>query len=151
MRRGDFESHEWAMEAKFSDHLDRIVNHLNTGVDIINKQPKYLHKIPGSNDVPGMPQKGDHFYIGTDERNTTRLEYVRSQGGVLLSDIVTPTDRDEIGPMGLFTDVLALLDQLIMAHGAYFYGFALSSVAGGVVNFRTAEDYSEKCTFIDSF
>ncbi|TIB81590.1 hypothetical protein E3Q22_00934 [Wallemia mellicola] len=151
MRRGDFESHGWAMEANFKDHLARIMNHLDSGIDVINKKPKYLHKIPGEDTLPGLPKKGDHFYIGTDERNTTNLEYLRSQGGVLLSDILTPTDRDEIGPMGLFTDVLALLDQVIMSEGAYFYGHALSSVAGGVVNFRTAAGYDEKCTLVAFF
>ncbi|TIB36988.1 hypothetical protein E3P86_02327 [Wallemia ichthyophaga] len=151
LRRGDFESQGWAMEANFNDHLDRIKDHLNSGIQMINKNPKYLHKISGSNDSPKMPQQGDYFYIGTDERNATNLEYVRSQGGVLLSDIVTPTDRDELGPIALYTDVLSLLEQLIMANSAYFYGFALSSVAGGVVNLRTAEKYNPKTALIDSF
>ena len=75
-----------------------------------------------ANDLPLLPNVGDYFYVGTDERNETELDYLRSQKGILLEDILNTNDRDELGPMVLYTDVVAILDQLIMSRSAYFYG-----------------------------
>ena len=38
----------------------------------------------------------------------------------------------------MFTDVLALVEQATLAHAAFFYAHAMSSVAGGVVNLRVS-------------
>ena len=49
----------------------------------------------------------------------------------------------------LITDVSALLEQLVMAQSEYFYGHAMSSVAGGVVNMRAARGVDSRTYLID--
>ena len=89
------------------------------------------------------------FYLATDERSPEGLEYVRSHGAVLIHDLLFPEDRRLIGWPLLYTDVLALLEQSIMAHSVYFYAHAMSSVAGGVVNMRAARGLDPRLTLID--
>lgn len=67
----------------------------------------------------------------------------------MISDLLFPEDRRIIGWPLLFTDVLALLEQSVMAHAAYFYAHAMSSVAGGVVNQRGARGVDPRFTLID--
>lgn len=89
------------------------------------------------------------FYIATDERSPEGLEYIRTHGAVLIQDLLFPEDRRLVGWPLLYTDVLALLEQSIMAHAAYFYAHAMSSVAGGVVNMRGARGLDPRLTLID--
>ena len=76
------------------------------------------------------------YYIATDERDPDNLTYLREQGAVLISDLLTKEDHREYGWPILVTDVLALVEQSIMSRAAYFYAHAFSSVAGGVMNLR---------------
>lgn len=49
----------------------------------------------------------------------------------------------------MVTDVLALVEQSVMARGYYFYAHAMSSVAGGAVNLRAARGADPRTTLID--
>jgi hypothetical protein len=49
----------------------------------------------------------------------------------------------------MFTDFRAILEQALMSHSAYFYGHAMSSVAGGVVNMRAAHGADPRTLLID--
>ena len=64
-------------------------------------------------------------------------------------DLLTPEDRRLVGWPLLVTDVLAIVEQVIMSHAAYFYAHAMSSVAGGVVNMRGARGIDPRLTLID--
>jgi len=99
--------------------------------------------------VPLRQKKGDKFYLATDERSPEGLAYVREHGAVLIGDLLTPEDRRMVGWPLLVTDVLALLEQSIMSHAAFFYAHAMSSVAGGVVNMRAARGIDPRMTLID--
>jgi hypothetical protein len=68
---------------------------------------------------------------------------------VLAMDILTPEDQRLVGWPLLVTDVLAVLEQVVMSRGAFFYGHAMSSVAGGVVNMRGARGMDPRLTLID--
>lgn len=53
-------------------------------------------------------------------------------------DLLTIEDRHAFGWALMFTDVLALVEQATLAHAAFFYAHAMSSVAGGVINLRVS-------------
>lgn len=89
------------------------------------------------------------FYLATDERSPEGLKYLRSHGAVLTHDLLLPEDRRLVGWPLLQTDVLALVEQSVMAQAAFFYAHALSSVAGGVVNMRGARGLDPRLTRID--
>lgn len=76
------------------------------------------------------------YYIATDERDPENLKYLRDQGAILISDLLTKEDHQDFGWPILLTDVVAVVEQSIMARAAYFYAHAFSSVAGGVMNLR---------------
>lgn len=89
------------------------------------------------------------FYLATDERSQDGLQYARQNGAIFISDLITFEDRQFVGWPLLVTDVLALLEQLVMAQSEYFYGHAMSSVAGGVVNMRAARGVDSRTYLID--
>lgn len=68
---------------------------------------------------------------------------------MFIGDLITFEDRQFVGWPLLVTDVLALLEQLVMAQSEYFYGHAMSSVAGGVVNMRAARGVDSRTYLID--
>ena len=74
---------------------------------------------------------------------------MREHGAIFIGDLLTPEDRRIIGWPLLLTDVLALLEQSIMGHAAYFYAHAMSSVAGGVVSIRGIRGTDPRFTLID--
>jgi hypothetical protein len=49
----------------------------------------------------------------------------------------------------MFTDVLALIEQSLAMESSYFYGHALSSFAGGVLNMRAARGADPRTILID--
>lgn len=77
------------------------------------------------------------------------MEYVRSHGAVLIGDLITLEDRQEFGWPIMLTDVLAVVEQSVLSHSAYFYAHAMSSVAGGVVNMRAARGADKRAALID--
>lgn len=89
------------------------------------------------------------------------------QGAVFIQDLLTYEDRLEFGPFILLTDVLALIEQTLLARSGYFYGndraslllltfliilfcagHCMSSLAGGIFNLRAArgDDYRTAVT-----
>ncbi|KAF9511689.1 hypothetical protein BS47DRAFT_1468488 [Hydnum rufescens UP504] len=159
MRRGDFVRFSWAMSNDLHAHLDRIKQRLGVGAQKIRDMVKSRERWKTA-DVPNVsadqtfidvepPRDGDKFYLATDERTPDGLQYIREHGGVLAMDILTPEDRRLVGWPLLLTDVLAILEQVVMSHGAYFYAHAMSSVAGGVVNMRGARGMDPRLTLID--
>lgn len=157
MRRGDFTKLGWAMEADFGAHLARIKRHLGEGRNVLIS----MHGgNAGTYDVPYAepdssvvtlepPESDDKYYIATDERDPDNLKYLREQGAVLISDLLTKEDRREFGWSLMLTDVLALLEQATLSHAAYFYAHALSSVAGGVMNLRAGAGADPRTALLD--
>lgn len=146
MRRGDFVRLQWAMEADFKAHLARVKMHLEEGrhiLESIHGGNVTTYDVPDAKPDPSLsyldpPLPDDKFYIATDERDPGNLAYLREQGAILISDLLTFEDRREFGWAIMLTDVLALLEQSLLSHAAYFYAHAFSSVAGGVMNLRAS-------------
>ncbi|KIO28547.1 hypothetical protein M407DRAFT_242977, partial [Tulasnella calospora MUT 4182] len=126
------------MESSISEHLSRVKKHLSAGILILRK----IHEegkvtpflIPDA--VPNEtqltyepPREGEWFYIATDERDLVGLDYIRSNGGVLFADLITIEDRQKFGWPMMITDVIALVEQVVLSHSYYFYAHAMSSVA----------------------
>ncbi|KAH7921544.1 hypothetical protein BV22DRAFT_1019154 [Leucogyrophana mollusca] len=157
MRRGDFARLHWAQENSFAAHLARIKRHLDEGREVLrslNYDTISTYNVPGVQpDLSVLqmepPEDGDKFYIATDERNPENLAYLESQGGLLISDLLTKEDRREFGWALMLTDVLSLVEQATLARGAYFYAHAMSSVAGGVVNLRAANGHDPRTAILD--
>jgi hypothetical protein len=90
------------------------------------------------------------IYLATDERDPAAIQYLRNNSVILFRDLLSLQDRREFGWPLLFTDVVALVEQGIMGVGAaYFYGHALSSVAGGVINTRASAGWDFQTALID--
>lgn len=87
--------------------------------------------------------------MATDERNPKNLEYMRKNGAILVYDLLTVEDRQKFGWSLMLTDVLALVEQAILMHAAYFYGHAMSSVSGGIINMRAARGADPRTSLID--
>jgi len=143
MRRGDFVKNDW-VKTNFTDHLAQIKGKLDDGRKTLISMH---HETPTTYDVPDAhadlsvttldpPNPGDMYYIATDERVPANVEYLRQQGAVLISDLLTQEDYRACGWPIMLTDVLALVEQAVAAHAAFFYAHAGSSVAGGIVNLR---------------
>lgn len=158
MRRGDFATLNWTMEPSFEAHLARIKRHLRDGRDIlhfVHRGPLYTYKVPlGKADRTPLlldpPADHDQFYIATDERDPTNLTYLRNQGAVLISDLLTTDDRRTFGWSLMLTDVLSVVEQATLAHAAYFYAHAHSSVAGGVVNLRASHGADPRTALLET-
>lgn len=104
------------------------------------------------------------WYLATDERSPEALDYARSKGAVTISDLLlapqsvsstacemsgeTSLRRIEGWPL-LFTDVLALVEQSVMARAGLFWAQWRSSVAGGVVNLRGVRGMDVRTIIMD--
>lgn len=157
MRRGDFATLKWTMEPSFEAHLARVKRHLRDGRDIlhfVHRGPLYTYKVPlGQADrtplVLNPPAEHDRFYIATDERNPANLKYLRDQGAILISDLLTIDDRRTFGWSLMLTDVLSVVEQATLARAAYFYAHAHSSVAGGVMNLRASHGADPRTALLE--
>ena len=91
--------------------------------------------------------------MATDERDPEVLAVARAKNATLFYDVIesTPELCRLVGWPMLFTDVLALVEQEIMARSAFFSGYALSSVAGGVVNLRTVRGMDPRTMVLDDY
>lgn len=49
----------------------------------------------------------------------------------------------------MITDVIALVEQVVLSHSYYFYAHAMSSVAGGAVNMRAAMGADKRTSWVD--
>jgi hypothetical protein len=89
------------------------------------------------------------IFLATDEHDPNGMAYLRNNSAVLIYDLLTIEDRREIGWPLLFTDILALIEQNLAAESSFFYGHALSSFAGGVLNIRAAKGADLRTTVVD--
>ncbi|KAG8761886.1 hypothetical protein FRC11_012538 [Ceratobasidium sp. 423] len=158
MRRGDFVDHGWVMENNIENHLGRIKQRLDNGRKVLHEiydgKQIQIYEVPNVEPEKDVfdrlpPREGDSFYIATDERSKDGLEYIRKNGGVLISDLLTLEDRQEFGWPIMITDVLAIIEQTVLSRSAYFYAHAMSSVAGGVINMRAARGADRRAALID--
>ncbi|EJU02501.1 hypothetical protein DACRYDRAFT_22122 [Dacryopinax primogenitus] len=157
VRRGDFVTYGWT-ENSLEKHIEIVKKKLSRAPsvwnDIRNGQQAHTFDIPDAHLNPAMfegqiPQNDDPFYIATDERDPAALDYIRSQGGVLIMDLLKPEDRNIVGWPLLITDILALAEQHVMARAAFFNGYAASSVAGGVLNLRAVNGWDPRTTNVE--
>ncbi|KIK18769.1 hypothetical protein PISMIDRAFT_683952, partial [Pisolithus microcarpus 441] len=157
MRRGDFVRYHWVMHDDFGEHLSRIKNHLDVGREVLrNLSPASLgtYAVPEAkvnSDYVQLhpPERGDKFYIATDERDPGNLAYLKERGAVRASDLITIEDRRRFGWPLLLTDVLGIVEQELLSRASFFYAHALSSVAGGVLNLRAANGADPRTAQID--
>ena len=143
------------MERKIEDHVKRVMNRLEIGravlghlenvttYDIENVEPD-MEQISFP---PPFPE--DRFYVATDERDPDALRVISDAGGVFLTDLLEVEDRRAFGWPLMLTDVRALVEQLVLAHSAYFYGHIISSYAGRIANIRAARGADPRTTFLE--
>ncbi|THH21521.1 hypothetical protein EW146_g25 [Bondarzewia mesenterica] len=155
MRRGDFVRLGWAMESTPEAHIRRVKEHLDSGRQtILSLTELDTYDVPDVH--PDMdqldlapPLPDDPFYIATDERDPEALDIISKGGAVFMSDLLTIEDRRAFGWPLMITDVRALVEQATLAHSAYFYAHAMSSVAGGIVNMRAARGVDPRTILLD--
>jgi hypothetical protein len=92
------------------------------------------------------------WFLATDERDPEALDYARAHNATLISDLLAniPHLRRLVGWPLLYTDVLALVEQCVMARAAFFLGHYRSSVAGGVVNMRGIRGMDPRTMILDN-
>ena len=66
-----------------------------------------------------------------------------------MSDLLTLDDRREFGWPLMITGVLALVEQQLLEYSAFFYGHAMSSLAGVVMNLRAARGADPRIILLD--
>jgi hypothetical protein len=145
----------WVMEKTIEDHVKRVKNRLEIGRSVL----EHLENVTTYDieDVePDMeqitfppPLPDDRFYVATDERDPHALQVIREARGVFLTELLEMEDRRTFGWPLMFTDVRVLVEQLVLAHSAYFYGHKISSTAGRVANLRAAQGADRRTTLLD--
>ncbi|VDB87335.1 unnamed protein product [Peniophora sp. CBMAI 1063] len=145
MRRGDFVNLNWAASRSHEGHMRMVKSRLLDARHLLetiggNVQP---YSVPNASVDPSLaerppPAEGDPFYLATDERDVTARAHFREKGAILLPDILSQDDLDELGWPLLLTDIRVVVEQELLARAAYFTGTHMSSVAGGVLNMRAA-------------
>ncbi|KAF8516366.1 hypothetical protein JB92DRAFT_3082720 [Gautieria morchelliformis] len=154
MRRGDFAIVGWAMEKTLEGHFKRVQEHLDVGRGILEQIAMSGTNASGvalgsEASQLALPLEGDPIFLATDEHDPNGMAYLRNNSAVLIYDLLTIEDRRKIGWPLLFTDILALIEQSLATESYFFYGHALSSFAGGVLNMRAARGADPRTTWID--
>ncbi|KAH7930947.1 hypothetical protein BV22DRAFT_1077535 [Leucogyrophana mollusca] len=140
MRRGDFVSNGWSHSHQAQ--LERVKQHLEEGRKILHSQRPYVpYPVPGISPDTSIrhrdpPKDGDRFFVATDERDPEKLRFFSDNGAIMIKELMTYEDRHEFGWAILFSDIVGLVEQATLARAAYFYGSAMSSFTGGVINMR---------------
>ncbi|KAG8701332.1 hypothetical protein FRC09_005427 [Ceratobasidium sp. 395] len=158
MRRGDFLRMGWTSEWNIQAHFARLKRRLATGRGILEQLHKehqfQTYQVPGIkpefevfNREP--PKEKDPFYLATDARTDQNKKYFRENGAILIDDLLTLEDRQTFGWAIMLTDVLAVLEQSVLSHSAFFVGHEYSSVTGGVVNMRAAMGADPRAALIE--
>jgi len=156
MRRGDFARLGW-INATLEDHLHQVKEQLRSGRQVLKTlraSDLETYEIPGvvadtkllSRYPPG---EDDPFFLMTDERSQAGLEYLRANGAIMIQDLLEPEDRQDAGWPIIFTDVLALAEQLVAVQSDFFYGQAFSSVTGGIITMRAARGVDPRTQVMD--
>ncbi|TDL17253.1 hypothetical protein BD410DRAFT_843798 [Rickenella mellea] len=144
MRRGDFVNVGWVMEKSIEDHFKRIQSRLEDGRQILGQ---IAVEAPSEYNIP--PLSDDPFYLATDERAPEGLDYIAQNRGIVIHDLLTINDYRTFGWSLVFTDVLSLVEQAVLAQSGYFYAHAMSSVPGAVLNIRAARKADPRTFLID--
>ncbi|GAA5827105.1 hypothetical protein JCM3770_004300 [Rhodotorula araucariae] len=127
LRRGDFVGIKWSPSSDAVVHFEKTRDAIQQGARVL-----------AEHHVDRLPLPVDPFYLATDESNATSLAYYRSRGAVLLADLLTQQDTAALGWPSSYNDVLAVVEQQVLARSDYFVGSELSSTSGGAINDRTA-------------
>ena len=143
------------MEKKIEDHVKRVKDRLEIGRSVLG----HLENVTTydiENVEPDMdqmmfppPLPDDRFYVATDERDPDALRVIGDAGGVFLTELLEMDDIRAFGWPLMLTDVRALVEQLVLAHSAYFYGHTISSYAGRIVNMRAARGADHRTALLD--
>jgi hypothetical protein len=143
------------MEPPISEHVKRVKDRLEKArVALTHLSDLSTYDLEGVKPnleqitVP-PPLVGDHFYIATDARDPDEVRIVADAGAVFLWDLLTMEDRRAFGWPLMFTDVRAVVEQAVLAHGGFFYGHAMSSFAGVIVNMRAALGCDPRMALLD--
>lgn len=98
-----------------------------------------------------LHQYRTRWFLATDERDPKALQYAREQNATLIHEILAdmPGINRLFGWPVLYTDVLALVEQNVMARAAFFFGHSRSSVVGGVVNLRGVRGMDPRTLVVD--
>ncbi|KAG8989235.1 hypothetical protein FRB90_002332 [Tulasnella sp. 427] len=155
---GNFVQAGLVAEQSIEDHLIRINEHLANGSFVLHN----IHERRGvttsqvPNVVPDLtqftrepPKAGDPFFLGTDERSPNYLNWLKRNNAILVSDLLSPQDRLEFGWPIMITDVLGLIEQVVLSHSYYFYAHPMNSCAGGVVNMRAKNGKDWRTSWVD--
>jgi hypothetical protein len=143
------------MESTAEAHVERVKDRLRTGREAIAHLTAIAtYDFEGAK--PDMeqitvppPLAGDAFYVATDERDPDALQVISDAGAVMMSDLLTKEDRRAFGWPLMITDVLALVEQALLVHSAFFYGHGLSSLAGVIANLRAARGADPRTMLLD--
>ena len=95
------------------------------------------------------PLPDDYFYVATDERSPEGLQAIRDAGAVLLMDLLTMEDRRDFDWPLIVTDVMSLVEQVVLFHSVSFYGHAMSSLAGVITNMRGSRGADPRTMFLE--
>jgi len=155
MRRGDFVRLSWAMELSPEAHVLRVKNRLQAGRSVLEHLGELTtYDLDGvapdlEQTALALPLPDDLFYVATDERDPNARQAIAEGGAVFISDLLTMEDRRRFGWPLMITDVLALVEQRLLVHSAFFYGHAMSSLAGVITNMRAARGADPRTMLID--
>jgi len=143
------------MASSPAEHVQRVKERLSIGRDLLthltNISAYELENIKPDMDqikVP-PPLPDDKFYVATDESDPEALKVISEAGAVFFSDLITIEDRRIFGWPLVITDVRAIVEQAALMHSAYFYGHAMSSLAGVVMNLRGARGADPRTVLLD--
>ncbi|KAK0439464.1 uncharacterized protein EV420DRAFT_1583738 [Desarmillaria tabescens] len=146
MRRGDFVDYNMVMEKSPEAHIARVKQHLNKGRGLLASMGPKNYEVVSRR----PPLHDDWFYVATDERNTTTLEAFQAEGAVFMNDLLTIEERrGELHWLLMLTDFRGVVEQVMLSRAAYFYGHAMSSVVGGVMNLRAVRGADPRTTDVD--
>jgi hypothetical protein len=145
----------WAMELSPEAHLERVKDRLRAGRSVLENLGELrtydLDGVKPDLDQATLigPASDDPFYVATDERDPTSRQVIADGGAIFITDLLTMDDRRRYGWPLMITDVLALVEQRLLVHSAFFYGHAMSSLAGVISNMRAARGADPRTMLID--
>jgi hypothetical protein len=136
-------------------HLERVKDRLRAGrcvLEDLGELTTYdLDGVKPDLDQTTLvgPLSDDPFYVATDERDPTSRQVIADGGAIFITDLLTLEDRRRYGWLLMITDVLALVEQRLLVHSAFFYGHVMSSLAGVIFNMRAARGADPRTMLID--
>ncbi|KAG9126570.1 hypothetical protein FRC07_002943 [Ceratobasidium sp. 392] len=155
IRRGDFIRFGWAPDENLETHVGQVREKLRAGTRILSDIKKEYSEKSNLTHMDmevaqyDLPRDDDPFYVATDEHSPHGIDTIHRLGGVLIDDLLTPEDRATCGWEMLYSDLIALVEQIVMSRASYWNAHAMSSLAGGVVNLRAARGADSRTALLD--